>query len=204
MAQILDLVPEVRTHLSGAPDITVELYLRRAVIQFCRDSRIWDVRIGQATVRPAMDDSEIEVPVPSIDPVEDFVLPDSSIIRAISAVTLNDEDPLEGEYYAYSKAEAVLTLARRTVSRESTLRVKAILTPIDTAREFPNFLDEWRSGIVDYAIYEMLTMPNQAWSDPILADHFNNEYDKRVAEATVEKARQGTEKPIRLQPIPFI
>ena len=47
-------------------------------------------------------------------------------------------------------------------------------------------------------------MPNKAWSDPRSAGSFLRSYQGRVAEATVTKARGGAQKPIRLEPIPFV
>ena len=47
---ISDLVPDVRTHLSGAPHATVLLYLNRAAKQFCQDSLIWDAELGTVTL----------------------------------------------------------------------------------------------------------------------------------------------------------
>lgn len=52
MAKLRDLIPEVRTHLSGAPETTVLLYLRQAAKQFCKDSLIWEVPIGTLDVQP--------------------------------------------------------------------------------------------------------------------------------------------------------
>ena len=204
MAKLIDLIPEVRTHLAGAADPTVTLYLRRAAKQFCQDSKIWDVNIGSKAVTPPADtDSAVRYVLPSEDPDDDFTLPAQSYINSISTVRLDDNE-VDVKGYAFDLSTRELVMQARTILQAATLYVGAVLETARKATALPDFIFElWGDGIADYAVWEMMTMPKQEWSDPVLAEVFKKKYDDRVAEATVAKAREGTEKPIELLPFEF-
>lgn len=197
---VADLIAPVRTHLKGAPDPTVTLYLRRAAKQFCQDSAIWTVNLGSAPVAPPDTEEELRIAVPSTR----FVLPEQSYLNAIAQVRI-DRDTVDGAEYRYDLPTATLILEPGTVQRDSTLYVDAVLETADNATEIPDFIARrWSEGIADYAIAEMLMMPEQEWSNPMLAAAFKAKYDARLAEATVSKARGGSKRRIRLTPIPFV
>ena len=205
MAEIEDLIPEVRTHLSGASDPTVELYLRRASRQFCQDTRIWDVNIGSAEVAPPDEmDADTAIALPSTGADTAFVLPADSYINSVSAVRL-DGDEVTAKNKAFDVVTRKLILRPGTIIQPGVLAVDVILEPRRGATTIPDFLFQlWGAGIADHAIWEMMTMPNQEWSNPVLAREFRKKYDLQVAEATVAKAREGVEKPIELEPTPFV
>lgn len=203
-----DILPEVRTHLSGAPDRTCLLYLRRAGQQFCQDSRIWDVDIGHSRVAPLTDSyASHMIPVPSTEDPRDYSLPADSYLNKISTVWLNDRknDPIDSAYIEYDVAERLLIIDQRAICETADLHVAAILQPTKSAQQIPDFIAElYSEAIADYAIFEMMMMPNKDWSDRNLAGAFRTKYQNRVSEATVAKARKGVRKRITLAPPDFV
>lgn len=204
------LIPEVRTHVAGAPEVEVLLYLRRAAKQFCQDTKVWDVLIGSADVSPDPDGYRVvlEVPSPAAED-QDFTLPAMSVLNTISKVWLGDardeDEPLDAGEYEYDRATRELAIARRVISEDTQIYVKAILEPTKAATAIPDWIGElWSEGIVSYAIFELMSMPAKEWTNPGLAGVFKNKYDRRVEEATVDKARKGTRKAIRMKPKPFV
>ena len=204
--RLKDLIPEVRTHLEGAPEPTVIIYLRRAARQFCQDRRVWDVRIGTADISPPVEDERIEIPVPSTGDDPDFTLPADARINRISLAALDDEEDgkLTAKQYRYDFNTEKLIIARGVVMQDAELILHAILEPTDTANSIANVVNRHRMAIIDFAINEMMRMPNKAWTDTKSANDFLRSYTNRLAEATVSQARGGTDEPVEVEPIPFV
>ena len=211
MARLRDLEPAVRTHLTGVSEPTIRLYVRRATKQFCQDTKIWDVNIGSKSLSPtATPDLRRRIAVPSTASGDtDFELPDQSFLNSISRVRYGSGADVEPEKlpdaeWAYDIATRELVLEPGVVFQDMTIYVDAILEPSQTALQLPDWMAElWGEVISDYAVFEIMSQPNQEWSNPRLAAVFKGKYDSRVSEATVAKARKGSRQPIRSRPIPF-
>lgn len=198
------LANPVRVHLRSAPDPTITLYLQRAARQFCHDSQAWIINVGMKSVSPAPTGQELKVAVPSTGMDTDFVLPTESALNRIAEVRL-DDNKLDDHGYRYDRPTAQIVLQPGVVMQAGALHVDAVLEPSLNAQNIPDFLGEqWGEGIADYAIYEMMMMPGQDWSNPVLAGAYRRKYHEMVSEATVDLARGGTRRGIRLAPIPFV
>lgn len=196
MATVKSLVPEVRTHLSAAPEPQCVVYLRRAAQQFARKSEIWTVSIGTKDIVDAdidrdADYTELTVPETGADP--DFTLPADSQIWAIDSVLLDDE-PLTD--FAYDLDTAKLSVASDEL-QSGTVEVRAVLEPTDDATNIPDSLARWKVGITSHAISEMMLMPNQEWSAPRLSEPFENKYLTEASRANLLRAKKRTRRPLR-------
>jgi len=201
MEQLDVLVPYVVTHLSGAPEIQVILYLRRAAKQFCQDTSIWRVSMGtQSVTAPTDNDAYLRISIPN----DDLTLPDQSIINSIGDLKL-DGDSIDISRYRYNIVTQQIEFEPQAFYETKEMEVFAILEPTRSATTIPDFLVErWGEGIADYCIWEMMSMINREWSAPGIAIGYKAKYQSRVAEATVQYARRGTDKGIRLEPRPFV
>lgn len=206
MARLADLSSAVKTHLSDVSDPTIRRYLRRAAQQFCQDSKIWDVNIGSMELAPATNPSlRRRIPVPS----ETFALPSQSYLNALSRVryayTVNDEpEKLPNGMWGYDIPSRMLVLEPSAIDQTTTIYVDAILQTASNATQLPDWMAElWGEAISDYAIFEIMSMPKEAWSNPELAGVFLAKYENRVSESTVAKARKGSLQPVRRGVIPF-
>lgn len=209
-----DMVPEVRTHLSGAPEDTCIHYLRRATQQFCQDTQKWTVSLGTDEIDTSSAESfEIAVPgapaMPATDttaaiPAGPFQLPDETEIISIERATFDGRDIDDLAYDEFT--ERLTFLRRNTPRRRGTglLEVFAVLQPSPDAEEVPNAIGLYRKTIADHAIFEMGMMPNQHWSmTPRAARVFLQRFRWRCAEATVKKAQRGANRPFRCRPPAF-
>lgn len=206
------LVPEVRTHLNSAPDITCILYLQRAVKQFCKDAGVWVVSVGTTTISPPTYTNPtppVEVAIPDSDN-EDWTFPDSSYLQSIKKILLDGSElervsGAEAPKYWYDWVVEKLYIDSNYVTSDSVeLEVYVVLTPTKLAEEIPDFIVErYSEGVSNYAISEMMLMPDRQWSDARLASSFLKKYQLRVSEAKVAIARQGTTGKISIDTIPF-
>ena len=214
MADLNDLIPDVRTHLSGSAESMVILYLRRASKQFCQDSLIWEHLMGSKVIGDTNSQEEtytIVLPEPAADPDAtppvpdpDFTIPANSYINSISVIQLDDKE-VDIDDYGYDIVNQTLSIRPRTLNNRQTLKIYAILEPVKSTDLLPDFLlERWGEGIADYAIWEMMSMSGREWSDRSMASTYKLKYESRVSEAKVAKARKGTSQAIRLEPIEFV
>ena len=193
-----DMIPDVRTHLSGAPETTCIHYLRRAAQQFCEDSGLWQVSLGSDMIDPLTGDADyFEITIPNAD----FPLPSGAQLLRVSRVTFEDD---EIEEISFDENTQKLRFPSMTVLQTGVLEVVAVLGPTDDADDVPNSIGRHRKAIADHAIYEMGMMPNQQWSmGPGAARLFMRSYNQRLAEGTVGKARKGAERRVKVPLSPF-
>ena len=206
------LVPEAGNYLTGIADEILVRYLRRSAQQFSRDTLLWERSLGVASIDlPAGDYLSIDVPSDGAAP--DFSVPaDSRIIGLLKIYLENKLLPLlnqsasaeeETLAYTYDLDDEELIIDARALADGGELEIYAVLEPTDNSMTIPNVLNRWKMAIVDRALYELLMMPTQEWSDPILARQFQKSYNTRVGEGTVAKSQQGTQQVVRVARHPF-
>ena len=204
MVALNDWIGETSLRLNGCPDPVILQALRRSAQQFCRDTRLWVQTMGTATVSPSDDyDQDIEVALPSTDylvpamarviDIEDLVIDDESIQKRV------DDNP-----FRYNKFQSRIFINPRAVNQDSDLEVIAAFEPTDTATDIPDALIEWKLTVMDRALYELMLMPNKDWTDAPTAEKHEMDYNTRVAEGTVAKAKQNSRLPVRTARIPFL
>ena len=149
--QLKTLIPEVRTHLDGAPIPTCEIYLRRAAKQFCQDSRVWDILLGSADISPPTENTRIEIEIPSTGSDPDFAVPEHGVINRLSLVALDDEEDgsLDPNQYEYDLETKKLIIAKNVVLQDAELFVHAILEPTDDAKIIADIVNRNRMPIID-------------------------------------------------------
>ena len=207
------LVPEVKNFVNGPSDPVIVSYLRIASKQFCQDSRMWRQEIGTIEVVPPTDpNDEIVIPIPSVlkdDDTRDLSLPDQSYLNTVSRLDFNigpanSKEEAGAKLYRYDVVFEELILVAGAISNTTNVTVIVILEPSLLSEQIPSFLVERHAeGIRDYALYSMMKMKGQEWTDPQSAQDHKIEYEARVAEAKIDRAREGTEQTIELEIIPF-
>ena len=204
MVALSEWTGETSLRLNGCPDPVILQALRRSAKQFCRDTRLWVQSMGTATVSPSSDyDQDIEVGVPSAD----YVLPGTAQIIDIEDLLIDDEsiqERLDDNPFRYSKFRSLIFINPRAVNQDSDLEVIAAFEPTDTATDIPDALIEWRLTVMDRALYELMLMPNKDWTDAPTAVKHETDYNTRVAEGTLAKAKQNSRLPVRTARIPFL
>ena len=208
---IKTLVPEVRTHLDSAPTVTCEIYLNKAVKQFCRDSGAWVVSLGTTEIMPSSDNKlPVTVKVPDSDNINSpWTVPDNGYVHRIKKILLAGAEVERIDAYtpAYKYdyvTETLLIEPHYVVSNPTSLEVYAVLTLAKGAKEMPLFFFErFSEAITNFAISQMMMMPKQLWTSSSGAQWFLRQYKLRASEAGVEVARGGTSGPVNLEPRPF-
>ena len=206
------LIPEVSNHLTGTPAPVIKTYLKRAAKQFCTDSGVWEHRTATKSVAytdlPTDEDDPYIVTLPETGDEAVFTIPAGSYIQSVENVEIDKRSvrpDVGSDPFYYSYEMQALSIDRDALpAQDFKLRITVKLQPTKQSSDIPDFLIELHSeGIASYAIAEMMVMPETSWSNPQLAAVYRDKYRSRVAEARVQKAREGTTGRIAIQPFPF-
>ena len=179
-----ELVDEILPDAPGCPRMTVRDRVRDGARQFARESLVWDVEAERRTA----DSGETEF---------DLILPREGQFWTVTAVEI-DEKPVAHEW---DREERIVRLPR---GRRGELVIRVALEPKDGQASLPQALAEWSEAIKDYARYRLMVMPGQEWTQPEMGMAYRRQYDDRVNDARIRKARSHSTQPLRTAPQPFI
>ena len=211
MAQIRDLLPEVKTHLDSVPDLTAVTYLRRAVKQFCQDTGIWTIKTDPVVINQSDLPMDDKLPFTGILPSDDYPVDETypRVVFALQDVIINTYSSIDPQAqpnpFTYNVITKQFEIMRYLFGMfPANLEFLVQLQPTKAADTIPDFLVELRSeGIASYAIAELMAMPNRQWSDPRLSTLYMSKYQDRASEARTRKAKAGTTGPIPIDFLPF-
>ena len=206
------MLPEIKSHLDGVPEPTILIYIKRAVKQFCTDSQIWRKRTAEGTVEEAdvPEDGDWTITLPGNTEYTITVAGDHPyIIYAVNDVLINKKSARSAEGrvnpFAYDEDTGLFSMHREAFADAFPAKVviEVLLQPTKAATTVPDFMiDLYSEGIASYAISELMMMPQREWSDASMSRHYLGKYQRRVAEARIIKAKQGTTGPLEIDPIP--
>ena len=229
-----DWAGEIGVRIPGCPEPDIVDALRRSMQQFCADTLLWTVSLGQGEVSAATDQAPGKVIIPELageDEGDAFRLPEGS--RGVNAEVLlipevrvlNDDGTINrtlretatreansrngqdaDDYpYEWDDFTGALTLYEDNIVRNGgTVEILASLRPSDEADEVPDAFKRWKLGIFDRALYELMIIPKREWTDRVTGLHYLGAYNRRVGEGAVAKARKGGGKKLRTPRIPIV
>ena len=108
--------------------------------------------------------------------------------------------PSDGRVVGYLLDGANLQLVA-TPSKPGTLRVQTVLTLASGVEDLPAGLNEWREAVTYGALYRLLAMPGQAWSDPRGSQNYWSLYTAEVNKAISHSTLDGRKRPLRVRPV---
>lgn len=200
MARYDSLLQDVRPYANEALVPEVEDNIRRAVITFCRRSRIW--RPDRSVTLKA---NEAEYPVRITDGRLDQVL------RARYKDDKNQYDLKQGDFkllklgsdspaadrpqqFALNPTSGKLLLypTPTDVTDNPVVELVGVAVPTRDSQTFPDFiLEEWYDGLVHGALWYLLTMPNKPWTQHELAMRERQEFFTAINNARREAITSG-------------
>ena len=145
-----------------------------------------------------------------------FEVPDGGKIYEIADVKIDGSKVLSP--YSYDRDESEFSIhpsssdiVRNGVRRgggavisSGELSISATLQPTRTTLTVPDIFGDWGTAITSRALYEILNIPDKAWTDKDAAARFRTRYREQVGEAKGDVSRKGTTRPIRTRHRAFI
>lgn len=203
MAQISDLLSDVRPSVPTAIVPEIEDAIRRSLITFCRASRIWREslvvplrpNVREYRLRPSLGGrvdqilsaafsnqppglSESRTPIDIVEYQQIEVLSSASVARQPRAIAMTPDSRTAVLYPTPTMAE----------DRNPKLALYVVVVPARAGSTFPDFIrEEWWEPIVQGALQILFDMPQKPWTDPMRADRARIEAANGINEARAEQ-----------------
>jgi hypothetical protein len=213
LVPIDQFLPGVQRFLKGVPSTTARFAVLETAIDFLRRTRLWEEK-DTLVLTTASNDVQVTPPDPNTEILEIMhIALNGEKIPVASEVWMDDTYP----YWRDTATTGVMTGTPERYVQQSIdfltfipidnvmVTLDELLIPAASATQLPDFLFRfWRSGIEAGAIYKLLLMPNQPWTEtyrgyglPAVSDKKQMEYEAEVARGCKQKARGVQRAPMR-------
>lgn len=184
-----DLFPYIAPYLPGCPSLLITDNLKRAAINFCRDTHIWTEQIDD------------------IFPVEGVLryelrAPEGTKIIALSEIYRGeDSNKRPVNDYCSLNAFGLLTFDKSVTESGEPIHVRVVLEPSVDATDIPDDIGHrYREAFINGALSFLMMMPRKIWTNPEQAMLHDQKYNQMLGEAKVSRANGNSERPMRVAP----
>lgn len=189
--QYSDLIDEVLPQLAADPsDPVTEQAIKRAVIEFCRESWIWQFFPDAQNVRSGVADYDIEPPsgadVVTVVDVEYNRVP----LTPKSVAWLNKEIPgwrttgAAVKHYTQIDTEQLILAPLPAENITNGLVMTVALQPSQSATSFPKWIaNQFIYQIADGAIAKLMLMPGKPWTDLVNGQDHRTRFEQSFNDA---------------------
>lgn len=186
-----DLIPDVLPKLAGDPsDPVTENAIKRAVIELCAKSWIWQYFADPLDVAKGESTYDIEPPQGAEVAVVVSAAINGTPIEPKQPIWLDENEKdwrtVEGVVKYFTQVDTDQIILAPPPSENSTggLTTTLALQPSMTSTSFPKWIaTKYLDEIVDGTLARLLMIPKQAWSDPVLAKDYESKFASSIANA---------------------
>lgn len=204
--QYSDLISEVLPQLAADPsDPVTEQAIKRAVIEFCRESWVWRYIPDTQDVVAGLLEYDLEPPqgadVVAVLDVQVNNVPVTS--RTIEM--LNQEFPgwrttsKTTKHFTQVDTSQILLAPLPEVGITAGLSMTLALQPKLTATSFPSWIaNQYMERLADGAVGRLMLMSNKPWSDPANGADHRRRFEAAIANARNDAASALGRAPVRV------
>jgi len=184
MTTIDEMVQYMIVDLAGCTNDMIKQTLRRSLREFCIKTEAWRTKV---TIDAVEDETDYDLR----DNIDAIVQRIVAVKRRISD-DQDFDDISEEAAYKYNLVDDItlryLTKYAPDESLTDAIQVEIAWRPHYEANELTGlFLDRYAEGIMAWAKYYLMKMPNKTWSNPQLAMQYLSEYEESRNYAMREK-----------------
>jgi len=197
MSQLSDLYPLMFGYLPGIDTFTLDQHLQQASREFCDKTESWREVIARSLIEGSVRYN--------ITPSFDCRVKRIIEVRTKTQADIdagNDGTTLDPHNYSFNPSTLTLTIDnayKPSADVSAGLVVEVVLVPQITQTGAnvisQDFLNVWSDGIMYRALFTLMTMPRQRWTnpDPLTgAPFYFSEYNRKVSDAMTEAALRNT------------
>lgn len=169
------------------PEITMEIAVRDAAIEFCRRTFVWQEMLDPVITIKNISEYDLEMPSGT---VVEHVLEAICDGRELTAVKLRDlptnRDTFVGKPTAYSLMFGDQVKLYPVPDNKGLLRLMVALTPSSTASGIDSTLFErYKEVIAHGAKHRLMSVPSKSWSNPAAAQYHMTQFMRGIGEARI-------------------
>ncbi|MGB0662789.1 MAG: hypothetical protein ACPGMR_03260 [Pontibacterium sp.] len=157
-----DLIDWVAPEVAGAMKATIRSQLVLTMRELCDNANVWLERID-VYVPKGLQEAELDAPE------------NGEVLRVVSVDNMREGD------YEQPVPHAIRFAQKATEARRHSVSVAC--RPVLTAKELPTALERWAEALMFGALYRLMRMPDQKWSNPALSSHYQTLYFAQQSEA---------------------
>jgi hypothetical protein len=195
-----DLYYAIAPQAPGFNEVSAIDELRRAAREFCRESMA-SAETFQFTVPANVGIVGVEVPDSAVEPVGVLWIEGlrSTPVWARTLEDLRKTDPTwrtrtgsQAECFVQEIPDEVQLVPRPTVA-VAVAYMRVCYQPTRTATKIDEFMvRHYENALIDGALYRILRMPNQTWSNPQAAQQAQERYEMAISRARADAQKNHT------------
>lgn len=202
MAALGLFLPYVLPAVPGCPDEAARLEVRRACVQFCRETRVWQAWLSPVAVTAGQGAYTLALPsnagltMPEEVKFGDVRLEPLSRAGALEIYGETWDSALSGQprHYVMDGDNGIALVP--TPIQDGTLNVLAVLEPTQSAGAVPDvLLVNYPESIAHGALARLLAVPGAAWSNPQLAGWHGQQFGIDIGGYSAVVAKGRTKAP---------
>lgn len=211
MATYNQLMSEIKPYATDAVNPEIIDCIKRAVIDFCRRSRIWketiNVKIKENKYLYTFNENGARVEQVLSGVIKTSKIEEPMNLKPDSLLsTISSRRFLRG--YNYSQPSSGNKVRIYPIPDSSHLSPNVdfycVLAPTRQSNSYPDFiLEEWYEALITGSVYNLLRIPNKPWTDYNLSIHHNKQFLSFITEAKQESVTDNWSE-VRARPRPWI
>ena len=200
------LLPSILPIVSGCPDTLVENNIRSAVIELCEKASVYQAELDPLTTVGNIYEYDLEPPSGTTVQKILWITHQGKDLEPITSTLLEQRLPKwragngVPEYYVQQGSSLVWLAPIPTTTGVSSTIVRAVLKPTHTSTACDNdVMNDYRDTIINGALFRLLRIPNQAWTDLQIAGVYGQLFNEGVenAERKARGADSGVARKVR-------
>lgn len=201
---IRNFLPYVLPHVPGAPDVACVQEIRKAAIEFCEQSKVWQ------SIMPAIGvtalTAEYAVPVPtdanSVMVMELYFrgsrLPPKYPDQLKDTMHNWFDQTGEPRWFTQLDQDNVRLIPIPAATESAVLRMRTAFKPTHEATTLPDILwTQYRNEIAQGAMGRLMLTPDKPWTNVELGAALLQQFDSAVSKAKVDAAKGFSRAPLR-------
>lgn len=179
--------PYVAPDVYECPEITMEIAVRDAVIEFCRRTYVWQDQLDQIKTVSGVNTYDLELPNGTIcENILDVIMDDVRLAPVKFRDLPVNRDTATGKSVVYSLLFGDQIRLYPTPSDSGVMNLTAALTPSNSATGIDSTIFErYKEVIAHGAKHRLMNVPSKSWSNPALGQYHMTQFMRGVHEARV-------------------
>jgi len=200
------LLPSILPIVSGCPDTLVENNIRSAVIELCEKASVYQAELDPLTTVGNIYEYDLEPPSGTTVQKILWITHQGKDLEPITSTLLEQRLPKwragngVPEYYVQQGSSLVWLAPIPTTTGVSSTIVRTVLKPTHTSTACDNdVMNDYRDTIINGALFRLLRIPNQDWTDLQIAGVYGQLFNEGVenAERKARGADSGVARKVR-------
>lgn len=185
--------PYVMPEVIGCPDPLIDMHLVSAAADFCRETLSWTEAQDPIVLVDGVADYDLDAPSQAYVVAIRDVFCDGRLLYAYQGVAGSLSTSSEPTMYNSSNGYGVITVYPTPSNPTKSLKVRSAFAPVVGATTLPDYLgNRFMLTIAAGTKARLMAMPGVTWSNPKLADYYQQKFNEGIYQSRIEESHERT------------